>query len=252
MKTRKIVIAAASLFLSTVSAGALTITDAKIEGGKLVVLGRTNSANQQVTLDGEFTARSNGQKRFDFRLGNYHPADCVVRVTAGAANDSGVVANCGQRGLSPQGTWDADKRYVQNDLVTWQGSSWRARQGHRGREPGASRIWELFAAKGQAGVQGPAGPPGTVGAATVQYEIAAADLPLNTSASYDVTCPVGMQGIAGGFRGDTTDSEYTITSSSRPLRAGGAFPIDNQNFIGWRVTVRRVASPRGGIPGQPT
>ena len=78
---------------------------------------------------------------------------------------------------------------------------------------------------------------------TVSYEIAAAALADGTTGSYDVTCPAGQQAIGGGSRGDTTDSEYTITTSSRPLRAGGAFPVDGQNFIGWRAT---VINPTGG------
>jgi hypothetical protein len=83
---------------------------------------------------------------------------------------------------------------------------------------------------------------------TVRYELAAAALADGTSASYDVTCPAGQIAIGGGARGDATDSEYTVTSSSRPLRSGGAFPIDGQNFIGWRAT---VVNPTGATPGFP-
>jgi hypothetical protein len=95
--------------------------------------------------------------------------------------------------------------------------------------------------------------PGTTTfpAITVQYEIAPAGLAVNTSASYDVTCPAGQQAIGGGSRGDTTDSEYTRTTSSRPLRSGGGFPTDGQNFIGWRATVVNRGSPGGAFPASP-
>jgi len=93
--------------------------------------------------------------------------------------------------------------------------------------------------------------PGTFlgGTVTVQYEIAATPLADGTSASYDVTCLPGEIAIGGGARGDTTDSEYTVVSSSRPLRAGGAFPVDGQDFIGWRAT---VVNPTGATPGFPS
>jgi len=89
------------------------------------------------------------------------------------------------------------------------------------------------------------------GNVTVQYEIAAGHLAVNTSASYDVLCPAGQIAIGGGSRGDTTDSEYTRTTSSRPLRTGGGFPTDNQTFNGWRATVFNRGDPDGGAAGFP-
>jgi hypothetical protein len=95
--------------------------------------------------------------------------------------------------------------------------------------------------------------PGTFlgGTVTVQYEIAASPLADGTSASYDVTCPAGETAIGGGARGDTTDSEYTVVSSSRPLQAGGAFPVDGQSFIGWRATVVNPTGATAGFPSSP-
>jgi hypothetical protein len=91
--------------------------------------------------------------------------------------------------------------------------------------------------------------PGAAGlpTITVQYEIepSATGLADNTSKSYDVLCPAGQRAIGGGSRGDATDSEYTITTSSRPLRVGGGFPTDGQSFDGWRAT---VMNPSGNFP----
>jgi hypothetical protein len=85
---------------------------------------------------------------------------------------------------------------------------------------------------------------------TVQYEIAPAGMTVNTSQSFDVLCPAGQQAVGGGARGDTTDSEYTIVTSSRPLQTGGGFPTDNQTFNGWRATVLYRGAPTG-FPASP-
>jgi hypothetical protein len=110
--------------------------------------------------------------------------------------------------------------------------------------------------RGPQGVQGPQGEPGpagTFGSVTVQQEVASSALADGTSVSYDVTCPAGQQAVGGGARGDLTDSEYTIITSSRPLRAGGAFPTDGQDFIGWRATVLNPQGnpTTGGFPASP-
>jgi hypothetical protein len=106
---------------------------------------------------------------------------------------------------------------------------------------------------GAAGAKGDKGDPGTPGAtgafgqATVQFEQAAAALADNSSASYDVHCPDGMQGIGGGARGDATDSEFTFVTSSRPKisQANPGAPVDGGTFNGWRAT---VVNPTGGAP----
>jgi hypothetical protein len=96
---------------------------------------------------------------------------------------------------------------------------------------------------GPQGVQGPAGGP--IAQVTVQYEQASSALADNTSASYDVNCPAGQQGIAGGWSGDPQDPEFTNTGSSRPRKADGNAPADGESFIGWRAT---VFNPSGGAP----
>jgi hypothetical protein len=104
--------------------------------------------------------------------------------------------------------------------------------------------------QGPQGAQGPQGPKGDTGgspAATVQFFQAAADLADGTDASYNVFCPDGQQGIAGGARGDDTLSEETILTSSRPAlsRANTNPPASGQGFTGWRIT---VVNPLGGSP----
>ena len=110
------------------AAAAFAITDATVKGGKLIVTGTTTAANQPVKLDDQFTATSNGQNVFTFSLSGYHPANCVVQVKWGSATQAAVVANCGELGLSPRGAWAAGASYLTDDLVTHQGSSWRAKR----------------------------------------------------------------------------------------------------------------------------
>jgi hypothetical protein len=55
----------------------ITVTDAKIAAGNLVVTGRTLTANTQVKLDSLFTATSNSSKVFTFNI-VYLPAECIV------------------------------------------------------------------------------------------------------------------------------------------------------------------------------
>jgi hypothetical protein len=101
--------------------------------------------------------------------------------------------------------------------------------------------------KGDKGDTGFPGPTGGFGQSTVQFEQAAAALADNSSASYDVHCPAGMQGISGGARGDATDSEFTNVTSSRPKisETNAGAPVDGGTFNGWRAT---VLNPTGGAP----
>jgi len=107
-------------------------------------------------------------------------------------------------------------------------------------------------ATGATGASGPKGNPGatgTTGPATVQFLQAPADLADGTSASYNVFCPAGQQAIAGGARGDATDSEETSVTSLRPAisAANTEPPASGQGFTGWRITARNL--PGGVVAG---
>src|SRR5687768_11012493 len=165
----------------------ITINDAKIAGGKLVVTGGTVNAQTRVTLDGQFNVTSNAAKAFAFNL-VYLPPDCIVELTdvASAAKPTfAVVANCAPRGINPMGAWSAATKYRTGDLVTSLGSTWRAKKDNQHRSPsGYPAVWEEFAAKGDtgaAGSPGATGPRGPRGAAGLQGD----------------TGPVGPQGPQG-------------------------------------------------------
>lgn len=80
---------------------------------------------------------------------------------------------------------------------------------------------------------------------TTQGVTAAVPLADGDKASYGVFCPAGQVGIAGGGRGDDTNSELTYLTSSRPSVSSGNTepPTNGGTFSGWRIT---VLNPPGG------
>jgi hypothetical protein len=98
---------------------------------------------------------------------------------------------------------------------------------------------------GTDGTNGTNGAPGTVGAATTVFFKAPTDLVDNSNMSYGAFCPAGKQAIAGGGRGDDTQSESTILTNTRPAISAGNTepPLAGQGFMGWRIT---VVNPTGG------
>lgn len=151
------------------AAAAVTLDRAVIDAGALLVEGRA-TAGSRIQLDGRFNTRISAGA-FSFRIRGYHPDDCVVEL---ATNDPGdkplkvVVAQCGQRGLTPRGAWSAAEIYEANDVTVHQGSSWRAKKDvpiASGTAPGADggNYWQVLAAKGADGIQGATGPKGEAG-----------------------------------------------------------------------------------------
>lgn len=101
-------------------------------------------------------------------------------------------------------------------------------------------------AKGDKGDKGDKGETGSVGAATMRSFTAAADLADGTKASYNVYCPAGQVAIGGGGRGDETNSEATVLTSTRPSVSADNTnpPEEGGTYTGWRIT---VFNPAGGI-----
>ncbi len=203
------------------SCGALAdivVTDAKIDKGILKVTG-TSSTGTQVQLDDLAPVPISGTgRKWSYNV-VYHPEDCIVdlQVIGAVAPDvEAVVALCGPRGVIPRGAWSATTFYIEDDLVTYGGSSWRAlhllpgntNDGHTpGIDPNWSVYWEKFATKGDTGetglqgaagadgadgATGPAGADGATGAQGPQGETGA------TGAS-GATGPAGPQGPAGSL-----------------------------------------------------
>ncbi|WP_304610550.1 hypothetical protein [Oryzibacter oryziterrae] len=167
-------ILALSLFatcLAVVPASAkVVITKSEISQGKLVVEG-TSTTDTTIKLDDAYTATINATTRkFSFSK-VYLPKNCIVTLKLGASNAvaaTAVVAYCGPKGLNAMGSWSSSKVYAENDVVTYAGSTWRAKanpDANTNRLPStATTFWEKLAAKGDTGATGPQGPAGAQGA----------------------------------------------------------------------------------------
>ena len=170
-------VALIALAASATAAGApdLTITDAKIAAGKLVITGTTAHPGMRLRLDGksaaDFNITSKSDRTFSFSV-VYLPKDCIVNVqkvppSARIAGSTDlVVANCSPAAISPRGDWNETAAYQTLDLVAHDGASWLAQRDNVNMEPGKSAGWQLFAAKGDAGGDGSSGQAGTTGAAS--------------------------------------------------------------------------------------
>jgi len=157
MRVAWVASACVALGVSVQSAEArIRLTDAEILAGLLVV-GRTEHAQETITLDGKFTAVSDRRRRFAFRV-PYYPPSCTVTLKAGDDERTAAVAVCaaagvtGQRGaVGPQGA---------QGLPGPPGP-----QGERGPAgpPGSAGAQGPQGPQGPAGVAGPAGPAGPTG-----------------------------------------------------------------------------------------
>ena len=172
MRTSRMTLAAlataAGLAATAVPASAaITITKAEIAAGRLVVTGSRTGTAPNIVLDDQFSTGVAGGN-FAFSL-LYLPPDCMIDLkgeggTAGTF--TALVANCGPRGLSAKGAWSDAADYIENDIVTNGGSSYRAKRANTGKAPASSgNDWEVLAAKGARGIQGATGPAGADGAA---------------------------------------------------------------------------------------
>ena len=168
---------------ASAQAADLSVSDARIEAGKLVITGTSATPNMRVRLDGQsgagFNVTSTATGEFNFSL-VYLPSDCIVTLqkltlpsTLGAPAHA-VVSDCGPRGVSPRGAWGATSTYLTNDLVTYQGSTWRAKRESSNKAPVAGVDWELFAAGGNA--LGSGSEPDDVGIADAPTGPAGGDL----------------------------------------------------------------------------
>jgi hypothetical protein len=100
-------------------------------------------------------------------------------------------------GLNPTGAWSSNSRYHPGDLVTDDGSTWRAKRTNINRPPVRNTAdWELLAAKGYAGPEGPRGPQGQRGETGAQG-------PQGPQGTQGPLGPQGQRGLQGplGFTG---------------------------------------------------
>jgi hypothetical protein len=241
MKTSIIALITIAAIGVTTSAEAaqLTVTDAKVEAGQLIVTGKTPQASQQIGLDGLFTVTSDSSRVFSFQISTYVPSDCVVTLTAGASTNTAVVAACG-RGVSPRGAWVSGSPYLTDDLVTFQGSTWRAMSDNTGKRPDTHpTIWEQFAARGAKGATGATGPAGPQGATGPQG-------PQGETGLTGPQGPIGPQGPQGapGVSGANVSGAISAT-----VGAGACVNL-NLGIPGAKIGDAAVFSTKGAVPAK--
>jgi hypothetical protein len=148
--------------------------------GRLVIIGNT-LPNVLVTLEQTFHLRANAAGDFTYTL-LYVVQDCIVDISTQYGLGRALVAGCGPKGatgavgprgltgltgaqgpagpagVSPQGEWESEGSYQENDLVFHGGSTWRATDQEELYEPGSEESgWELFAQGGEDGEDGVGG-----------------------------------------------------------------------------------------------
>ena len=226
------------------SAQDITAANPRIANGRLVITGTTALGNTLVRLDGKvnagFQVRSNNvTKAFTFSV-LYHPGDCIVTLqevnpnnTLGPAANF-VVADCGL-GFLPRGAWTAAASYLLNDVVTFGGSSWRAKRASLNKQPVAGLDWELWASKGAAGPIGPRGLQGVAGATGARGAAGAT----GPGGPAGPTGPAGPQGAQGpGLK----TMAATFTSACENL--------DNNGFtIVAQLPACVISWPAGSVDG---
>jgi len=133
----------------------MRIEAAKITAGDLWILGNAGEPDSDITLDGQFSQRTDSRGYFEFHV-VYHPATCIATLRTPKQARSIVVGECGQQapGLpgppGPRGEAGA-----------------RGEPGPEGAmgPPGPPGDEGSVGPQGEHGLQGPAGPAGPVGSA---------------------------------------------------------------------------------------
>lgn len=219
-------LAAATFFVTvgfaSIASAAVIITKAEIVGGKLVVEGSRTGTAGNMELDSGPTTGVTSAGSFAFSINNYLPDDCVVDLKAvggTGGSTTAVIANCGPKGLNAQGAWKGTSNYVADDVVTFGGSSFRAKRANLNITPGTSGAdWEVLAKKGAPGIQGATGPqgePGAVGETGATGE-AGPPGPAGPTGATGPTGPAGATGATGPAGPQGTSGVVNVANNSSP------------------------------------
>jgi hypothetical protein len=135
-------------------------------------------------------------------------------------------------GLDPAGAWRSSATYQPDDLVTYQGATWRAKLTNRNKAPTDATFWEQIADRGAAGAQGARGAQGATGPAGPQGATGPAG-PTGSTGPTGATGATGPQGPTG---------IVTITALSG--LTGSISPSTEFAFVGPTASVTLTATQR--------
>ena len=136
---------------------------------------------------------------------------------AGPQGPAGPKGDAGPVGMQWRGTWSGVVTYAPRDVVAYDGSAWIAVSSNFASTPSTSSgVWQLLAARGNAG---PAG-----GVTGLQYASQASVAPVGTN-QYSATCPAGKSAIGGGY------------NAAAPLTVLGSWPDNTASYSRWSVRV---------------
>jgi hypothetical protein len=136
----------------------LTVSIATFENGRVVIAG-TAAPGAEVMVAGTSMADTADPVTGEFRITRRTvlPA-CSIDLEAGEAKASVEVANCRMALMGveipqavvifrPRGPWNSSRVYRTDDIVEFQGKTWRAAKDGRGRQPGlagSDAHWTAF------------------------------------------------------------------------------------------------------------
>ncbi|MCJ2141771.1 collagen-like protein [Methylobacterium sp. E-066] len=181
---------ASAIFCITPAKADMRIEAAKITAGDLWVLGNAGEPDTDITLDGQFSQRTDNRGYFEFHV-VYHPATCIATLRTPKQARSIVVGDCGQQGSS---------------LVGPPGP--RGEAGARG-EPGSR------------GAMGPPGPPGEDGAVGPHGERGPTGPagPVGSAGPAGAPGPRGPQGVPGPA-GKAAPPSVALKAKPSPVLTG--------------------------------
>jgi hypothetical protein len=146
----------------------ISVQSARQDGTRLRIRGTAAAIGQEVTIPGTpFRARADARRQFAFDVA-HREDDCRVTLATSTGTLDALIGDCAP-GPQPRGRWSDARSYLQGDLVLFSSSLYRALRSNRNKRPNASPAdWQVFAAQGLPGPQGPGGivgPPGPQGRA---------------------------------------------------------------------------------------
>jgi hypothetical protein len=192
------------------------------------------------------------------------------RVPGQTAPSSAAIWQLFAAGLNPLGAWLGSTKYQPDDLVTYLGSTWRAKLTNVNLPPAAHPgFWEQLAAKGDTGATGATGPQGAKGAtgakgakgakgatgATGARGATGAQGPKGDTGTQGVQGPAGPNTVADGslsapsinFAANSGSGIFAPEAGKIALAEGGALFLHNIGSFNTAVGLHALEVGASGV-----